>query len=190
MKTKYIVKVAILAAVATVLMFIETPLPFLPPFLKLDISEIPVLIGVFALNPLAGLFIELIKNLIHLLSTQTGGVGELANFLIGISLTIPAGIIYHYKKTFRSALFGLAVSSILMAIVGTVLNLYLLVPFYARVGLPMEAIIEACRSVNPNIADLKTLVLYGIMPFNLVKAIFVSALTLISYKKISRLLKK
>lgn len=186
--TNALVKIALLSVIAYILMLIELPIPFFPPFLKIDLSDMPALIGTFALGPLAGIVIELIKNLLHLITkTSTGGVGELANFLIGASLVIPAGIMYARSKKKTTALFGMLLGTVLMAFVGGLANYYIIIPFYAKM-MPIEKIIEWSAAANGAIKDLKTLIIYGIVPFNLLKGSVISILTILIYKKISHLL--
>ena len=106
---------AILAAVSTVLMFLSFNVPFMPSFIKMDFSELPALIAAFAYGPLSGVIVCLIKNLINLLSTQTGGVGELSNFILGCAFVLPAGLIYKHKKTKKSAVLGALLGAVIMA---------------------------------------------------------------------------
>ncbi|MDD7739173.1 MAG: ECF transporter S component [Fusicatenibacter sp.] len=191
-KTRYMVQIAMLAAISTVLMLFDIPLPFAPSFYQLDLSEVPVLIGAFAMGPLAGAMIELVKVLIHLViaGTTTAGVGEFANFLIGCSFVIPAAWIYRYHKTKKNALIGMTVGTICMAAVGGFLNAFVLLPAYAKAfGMPMEALVEMGSAVNKAITSLPTFCLFAVVPFNLIKGVVVSMITLLLYKHISRLLK-
>lgn len=186
--TNSLVKIALLSVISYILMLIELPIPLFPGFLKIDLSDMPALIGTFALGPAAGVIIELIKNLLHLITkTDTGGVGELANFIIGASLIIPAGVIYAKKRTKSSALIGMLLGTALMGIAGGLANYYILIPFYAKV-MPIEQIIAWSASANGAITDLKTLILYAVVPFNLLKGIVISILTILIYKRISHLL--
>lgn len=190
---KTITKIGVLAAVATVLMLLEMPLWFAPNFYELDFSEVPVLIGAFALGPVAGVTIELIKILLNFVlnGTITGGVGEFANFLIGCSLMVPAAIIYKNKKSVKSALLGMIAGTVSMIFVGSLLNYYLLLPVYATVfGAPIQAFVDMGKAINPAIVDLKTLILYAVVPFNLLKGVAVSAITMLIYKRISPILHK
>lgn len=198
-KTKFIAKVGILAALAAAIMFIETPLPFMPPFLKLDLSEIVVLLGAFSMGPLAGVAIELIKNLVHLPFTITGGVGELANFVVGCALAVPAAWIYKRNKSVKTAIKGLIIGSLSMVIVATLVNYLVMIPLYIKIFADklnitaeqsLQSIIQSGTEKNRSIVDLKTLVLYGIIPFNVFKVIVVSLLTFVSYKRVSPLLHK
>ena len=198
-KTKYSAKVAILAALATVIMFIETPIPFMPSFLKLDLSELIVLLGAFALGPVAGIFIELIKNLVHVAFTITGGIGELANFIVGCAFVVPAAVIYKRNKSIKTAVTGLIAGSVSMVVVATIMNYYVLIPLYIKIfaeqfGMTaeqsMQSIVEAGTQNNQAIIDLRTLVMYGIVPFNIFKVIVISLLTFLTYKKVSPILHK
>ena len=180
--------VGMLSAVAVVLMAFEIPLPFAPVFYKIDFSEVPVLIGCFTMGPLAGAAIELLKNLLHVVisGTQTAGVGEVANFLIGCAFIVPAGVIYHKKHTRRGALIGMASGTVLMSVIGGVMNAYVLLPVYAKAfGMPLDALVEMGTEVNGNITSVATLVLFAVTPFNLLKGVLVSLVVFLIYKKIS-----
>lgn len=185
----YIAKISLLSAIAAVMLLIETPLPFMPAFLKLDLSEIPALLGAFSLGPLAAVYICLIKNMLHVSSSQTGGVGELANFLIGSAFVIPAGLLYKRMKSRRGALIGLTAGIVFMTIVASLLNYWVLIPLYLIIlGIPQEAIIAMGHSANSLIVDLPTFIAYGIVPFNLVKGILLALITMVIYKRVSAIL--
>ncbi|HIT89858.1 MAG TPA: ECF transporter S component [Candidatus Merdenecus merdavium] len=190
-KIATIAKISVLGALAAVLMIFEIPLWFAPSFYKIDLSEIPVLIGAFALGPMAGVAIEFIKIIGNFLlnGTLTAGIGELANFLIGIALVLPASLVYKNKKTRISAVIGLSLGTICMTILGGLLNAYVLLPVYAKVFMPMDALIAAGTGVNGNITDLTTFVLFAVTPFNLLKGILVSVFTMVLYKYLSPILK-
>ena len=190
-RIRYLAAVGMLSAAATVIMAFEIPLPFLaPPFYQLDFSEVPALIGGFALGPVAGILIELVKVLLHMMikGSASAGVGDLANFLIGCSFLVPASLIYRMHKTRRVAIAGMAVGTVSMAIIGCALNAFVLLPAYTVI-MPMETILEAGKAVNANIDSVFTFVLIAVAPFNLVKGVVVSLVTLVLYKYISRLLK-
>lgn len=189
MSVSKMTKIAMLSVLAFVLMQFELMLPMFPSFLKIDVSDLPALVGAFAMGPLAGVAIEAVKNLLHLLQTSTGGVGELANFAIGSAIVVPAALIYKRHKSKKSAIVGLAVGTIIMAVVGALANYFVLIPFYSAF-MPIDAIIGLGTAVNPSIINLWTLVLYGIVPFNIVKGIILSILTLVLYKRISPILHK
>ncbi len=190
---KELTKISVLAAVAAVLMLIEFPLFFAPEFYKLDLSEVAVLIGGFALGPVPAIFIELIKVLLNLAlnGTVTGGVGEAANFIIGCSFVLPASIIYYKNKTMKSAIIGMIAGVAMMAVVGSLANYFVLLPVYAKVfGMPIQVFIDMGNALNSSIVDLRTFVLFAVVPFNVVKGIIVSAVTILIYKRLSPVLHK
>ncbi|MBN2899507.1 MAG: ECF transporter S component [Clostridia bacterium] len=181
-------KVSILSVIAFIIMFIEAPVFVFPGFLKIDLSDVPALVAGFALGPAAGVAVELLKNLLHLLRTSTGGVGEVANFVIGAALVVPAAVSYQKRKDRSGALVGLGVGILAMSIVGALANYYVLLPFYQNF-MPLDAIIGMSAQANSAIVDIKTLIIYGIMPFNIFKGLVVAIITMLLYKKISPLLK-
>ena len=191
--THYIAYTAIFSTMAAVLMLIEIPLPFAPPFYKIDLSELPVLICTFYLGPVAGVTAELVKVLVKLLlkGTTTAFVGDFANFAVGCSFVLPASLVYHARPGRKSALIGLVVGTLCMTVFGSAFNaVYLLPKFAALYGMPMEAIIGMGTKVNSHITSVSTLVLFAVVPFNLLKGAVVSLLTFLLYKRISPLLHK
>jgi len=192
MKTRNMVSIAMLAAVAVVLMLFEFPLPFLPPFYKIDASELPVIIGAFAMGPWAGVLIELIKVLLNLLldGTTTAFVGEFANFLIGCSYVVPASIVYYRKKSKKNAIVGLVIGTVACAVVGCLLNAYLLLPAYSKAfHMDIEALVAMGTAANKAIDSMFTFVLFATAPLNILKCGLVSIITMLIYKPISRILK-
>ena len=189
--THYISYIAIFASLAGVLMLLEIPLFFAPSFYKLDLSEIPVLICTFYLGPAAGVAAELVKVLVKLLlkGTSTAFVGDFANFVVGCSFVLPASVVYHARPGRKTALVGMAVGTAVMTVFGSAFNaLYLLPKFSLLFGMPMELIIEMGGKVNSAIHSVPTLVLFAVVPFNLLKGAVVSAITFVLYKRISPLL--
>lgn len=183
--TKRLTVTALFAAAATVLMFFEMPLPMMPPFLKLDPSLLPILIGSFILGPFAGVEMAFIKAFVHVFSTTTGGVGELADFLMTSAFAVAAALIYRRYHTKRGALAACATGTIALTCMGVLANYFLLIPFYAKL-MPMDTIFAACAAVNPNITGMAGYLLYGVVPFNLIKGAIMSLLTFPVYKKMSR----
>lgn len=191
--TKEMVQIAMLAALATILMLFQMPLPFAPSFYKLDLSEVPILFGTFAMGPMAGVLIELIKILINFLidGTATAGIGELANFLMGCALCVPAGIIYRRGNSKKSAFIGLTVGTITLTIVGCVLNAFVLLPAYATAfHMPIDTLVEMGSVINPGITGLTSFVLFAVAPFNLLKGIVVSLIVMLTYKKLRAVILK
>lgn len=191
--THYISYTAIFACMAGVLMLFELPLFFAPGFYKLDISEMPVLICTFYLGPVAGVMTELVKIMVKLLikGTTTAYVGDFANFVVGCSFVLPASIIYHAKPGKKTALIGMAVGTLILTIFGSIFNGLYLIPKFAQLyGMPLEAIVAMGTKVNAAITNVSTLVVFAVVPFNLLKGIVVSALTFLLYKRISPILHK
>lgn len=182
--------VAIFAALGGMLMFFEIPLFFAPSFYELDLSELPVLICTFYLGPVAGVVCEFLKVLVKLVlkGTSTAFVGDFANFVVGCSMVLPASLIYHLRKNKKMALVGLAVGTLVMTVFGSAFNAFYLLPKFAQLyGMPLDAIIGMGTQVNSAIHSVGTLVLFAVVPFNLVKGVVVSALTLVLYKRVERL---
>ena len=192
-KTRTIVEIGMLGAIATVLMLFEFPIPFIaPPFYEMDFSEVPVLVGAFALGPAAGATIELIKILINLMinGTATAFVGEIGNYIIGCSFIIPAAIIYKKKKSKKNAVIAMIAGTLTMAVFGCFLNAYVLLPTYAAAfGMPIDAIVGMGSAINANITNVMTFVVIAVAPFNIFKGIVVSLITMLIYKHISPILK-
>lgn len=191
--THYISYTAVFASMAGVLMLVELPLFFAPSFYKLDISELPILICTFYLGPVAGVVAELVKVLVKLIikGTTTAYVGDFANFVVGCSFVLPASCIYHMKKSKRGALIGMIVGTLVMTIFGSLFNAVYLLPTFAELfGMPLEAIIKMGSDINSAINSVSTLVLFCVVPFNLLKGIIVTVLTMLLYKRISPLLHK
>lgn len=192
LNVRYMVQIGMLGGVATLLMLFEIPLWFAPSFYEIDLSEVAVLVGAFAMGPLAGIMIETIKILLNFIlnGTVTAGIGEFANLLLGISLVVPAGILYRRKKTKKGAAAGLLVGTLTMTLIGSLVNAFVLLPVYATAfGMPMEALVGMGTAVNPAITGLGTFVLFAVVPFNILKGIVVSIVTLLIYKKLSPILK-
>ena len=182
---------AILTAMAFILMYLEVPLPLMPPFLKFDFSEIPVLVGAFALGPVWGIVIELLKNLIHLPITATMGIGELSNFITGSIFVGFSGLVYQKLHTRKGAAVSMAIGTLALAVIAVPVNAFINLPLYGSVmNFPMEAIIGSSAKVNPLIKDELTLLLFAFVPFNLFKGIVVSVITFFIYKPVSKLIHK
>ena len=181
----------ILTAMAVLLMYLEVPLPFMPVFLKFDFAELPVLIGTFALGPVWGIVIELLKNLIHLPVTQTMGIGELSNFITGVIYVGTAGLIYRKFRTKKGAAASMAIATLVLAAVSVPVNAFITLPLYgSMMNFPIEAIVGMSAEVNPLVKDKISLLLAVFVPFNLFKGIVVGLITFLVYKPISKLINK
>lgn len=186
---RYMTMTAMLSAVAFALMFFDFSIPFLvPSFIEMDLSELPALIGSFAMGPWYGVLICLVKNLIHLFMTSTGGVGELSNFILGAAFVLPAGLIYQRKKSKKNAIIGSFVGAASMALLSVVSNYFIVYPVYTAF-MPMDTILAMYQEIWPG-ADtlLKCLVIFN-MPFTFVKGMISVVITLFIYKHISPIIK-
>ncbi len=186
-----ITKIAVLTAISSVIMLLEFPLWFAPSFYKLDLSEAVILMGGFAMGPVAAAVIELLKNLINLLlnGTSTAYMGEFANFITGCAFVIPASIIYKFVKNRQGAIFSLIVGTLSLATVGSLFNYFVLIPAFSELyNMPLDSIIGMGTAVNPYVTDLKTLVVFAVVPFNLLKGFLCAVVNLLLYKRLSKVL--
>lgn len=191
LSVRAMVAMSLLSALATILMLFDIPLWFVPKFYKLDFSEVPVFIGAFALGPVAGIIIELIKVLLNLLvnGTDTACIGELANFLLGCSLVVPAAAVYARYKSRKAAVASMIIGTICYIITGCILNAYMLLPVYSKMFIPMDAIIAEGSKVNKYITNMTTFIIFGVAPFNMIKGVIVSSITAVLYKYVSPIIK-
>ena len=181
--------VAIMSALSIVLMMLEFSIPIVPNFLKFDISDFPAVLTSFAISPIAGVAVCLLKNVLHLFYTTTGGVGELANFLISASLVLPAGLIYGKIRTRKGAMLGSAVGALLSAIVCVPVNFFITYPVYAELLVPMDIIMGLYQKILPSVDSLEKALLIFNMPFTFVKGTVCILLTFLVYKPLSPILK-
>lgn len=179
---------AILAAAAAVLQLLEFSIPIIPSFIKLDFSELPALIASFSFGPLSGVAVCLIKNLIKLSTTMTGGIGELSNFILGCMFVIPAGLIYKHKKTRTGAILGASLGAAAMSIISVFSNYYIVYPIYSTI-MPTETIIAAYNAILSSVTNLWQALLIFNMPFTFFKGICSVLITLVIYKPLSPILK-
>ncbi|MBM6830705.1 ECF transporter S component [Faecalicoccus acidiformans] len=190
-RVQWIAKVSILSAVAFLLMLFEIPLPFFPPFYKLGFDEVAVMIGGFAMGPLAGAVIETLKIVLNLLfqGTDTACVGEISNLLIGLSLVIPSSIYYQRHKTRKGAMVSLVIGTLSLAVIGSLSNYFIALPAYSYFyGLPMDAIVGMGTALLPLVSNTFTFVLFMTLPFNILKGVIVGIIVFVLYKRISPLL--
>ena len=183
---------AMLSAVAFILMFIEFPIPMLiPSFVKMDFSDLPALLGAFALGPVYGVVISFMKNLLHIVikGTSTACVGELCNFMLGAVFSAVAGCIYKHHKSRKTAILGAAAGAAAMALFSVPSNYFITYPAYVTFyHMPLEAILGMYQAILPSADSLiKCLVIFN-APFTLVKGLLDAVLCLLIYKPLSPIL--
>ena len=181
--------IAVCSALAAVLHILDFPLLFLAPeFYKLDFSELPVMLCGFFLGPSAAVACEGLKILLKLLlkGTSTAFVGDFANFAVGCSFVLPAIILYHTKKSRKSAIWGLVAGTFCLTVFGSAFNALYLLPKFAEMFMPMESILAAGSAIHSGIDSVWSFVLLAVAPLNLVKGVLVSILTLLLYKRVAR----
>lgn len=187
-KLRTITGVAVLSAIAFILAYFEFPVPLSPSFARMDISDLPALIGAFAYGPLAGVLIELVKNALQLTSTATAGVGELANFIMGGVFVFVAGLIYRKNKNKKTALIACLIASLAMGVTAAVVNYFVLLPAF-EAFMPLSELIASFGEFMPFIKTKLDVVLFNALPFNLLKGLAISAVAMLIYKKLSPILK-
>lgn len=186
------VKISLLSVLALLFMFIEVPLPIFPSFLKIEVSDIPAVVGAIIYGPLAGVVIELVKNLLHgVLMTSTGFVGELANFIVGSAFVIPIGLIYNRTNIKFKLLVSSILGIILMVIAAAVGNYFVFLPLYEKVmGWNLNDFVAMGAAINSSITSVKSLVILSIAPFNVLKGVIVSVVITVIIKPLSSIIEK
>ena len=187
-RIRFIVVTGVLAAISTVLMMLSFSVPFMPSFIKLDISEMPALIASFSMGPVSGILVCLIKNLINMTMTTTGGVGELSNFLLGCCLVVPAGVVYRIRKNRRAAFIAALAGSLIMGLASIPLNYFITYPIYAQI-MPLEVIVGMYQEILPSVDGLLACLVVFNAPFTFLKGFLDTVLTFLIYKRISPLIK-
>ena len=192
--TRKMAVIGMFSALSAILMLFEVPLPFAPPFYKLDFSELPILVGTFAFGPMAGVMMEFIKIFLKVCvkGTSTALVGELANFSVGCSFILPASAVYAFRKTKKNAIVACVAGTLVMTIFGTAFNAVYLLPAFSKLfGMQLEEILEMGAAVNPLVksGDILSFVAACVAPLNLLKGASVSVVTLLVYKPLSPIIK-
>jgi len=179
---------AMLSAIGFILMFLDFSVPFMPTFIKMDLSDLPALIGAFAMGPVSGVMVCLVKNILHLFITSTSGVGELSNFILGACFVLPAGLVYKKFNGRKGAIFGALAGAVLMAGVSIVSNYFIVYPFYYNI-MPKEVILGAYQAIFPGVNSILESLLIFNTPFTFIKALFSVVITFLIYKHISPVIK-
>lgn len=182
--TPYLTRMAILTAISFLLFLIQIPVV---AFYKLDLSNLPVLLGAFSMGTVPGLIILALKCMLALLRTTSGGVGDLADFIMSAALIIPASVLYHRHKTRKNALIGMAIGTLCMVVVGVLANKYIMLPFYmGAYHMNMDGILKYANVGGVDSEWKLLLLITG--PFNLLKGAVLSIVTGLIYKPLSPLL--
>ncbi len=193
MRTKEITFISLMGALAAVLMLFKFPIPMMPPFMDFDFAGVVEIIGGLMFGPVAAVYIIIVKILLKMvmMGSSSIGTGEVQNILLSCSYVLPAVLLYMTKKTKKRAALGLILGTIAAIVTAIITNLYLIIPFYAKLaGMTTQDIIDMCTAVNPAVTDVKTFVILGIIPFNIIKYGASSVLTLLLYKHLSKPIKK
>lgn len=185
--TRRIVMTSILAAVSTVLMFLNFSLPFVPSYLKIDFSEFPALLASFSLGPLSGAAVCFVKNLINAFSSTTSGVGELSNFILGVLFVVPAGVYYKKHKTRKGAVASVVIGTVVMSVASVATNYFLVYPAYSLI-MPIDAIVGMSAAIIPSVDSIMKVILVFNVPFTLLKGVLNTIVTFVVYKRISPIL--
>ena len=188
LSARYVAVTGMLSAIGFVLMYIEFSVPIMPPYIKMDLSELPALIGSFAYGPVCGILVCLIKNLLHMPVSTTACVGEFANFLLGSVFVGTAGFIYAKKKTKKNAMLAAILGAVLMGILCIPVNYYITYPFYYNF-MPKEAILQAYQLIIPSMKSIVQCLVCFNFPFTTVKGLISVAISLLVYKHLSPILK-
>ena len=178
--TRKLVFTALLAAISSVLMLFSLKLPLMPSFISFDFSDFPAVMASLTMGPISGVFVCLVKNIINLFSSNTGGVGELSNFILSCCLVVPAGIIGRKINTYKGAIIGCVIGSVVMALLSIVSNYFIVYPIYENF-LPIDAIIGMYKAINPNVNGLLDCLIVFNCPFTLIKGLIASALCMPLY---------
>lgn len=188
-KIRYLVFTALFSAISVVLMYLEISIPIVPSFIKFDFSDLPALICSFAFGPLYGVLVCLLKNLLHLFASQTAGVGELANFVMGAIFAFTAGTVYKFNKTRKGAVISSASAAFAMGILSLPLNYFLIYPLYYKLGMAKEAILGMYKAILPSVDGIFSALCVFNLPFTVVKGLIVALIAFLIYKPLSPILK-
>lgn len=188
-KIRYLVFTALFSAISVVLMYLEISIPIVPSFIKFDFSDLPALICSFAFGPLYGVMVCLLKNLLHLFASQTAGVGELANFVMGAIFAFTAGTVYKFNKTRKGAVVSSVSAALAMGILSLPLNYFLIYPLYYKLGMAKEAILGMYKAILPSVDGIFSALCVFNLPFTVVKGLIVALIAFLIYKPLSPILK-
>ncbi len=192
-KIKKMILISMLSAIAAILMILDFPILIAPSFMKIDLSEVPVMISAFLLGPLSGILTVVLKIFLKQIMkpTSTFFIGEIANLISSITFVLPASLIYRNNKTMRAAIFSLVFGIFSSSIISTLMNAFFLFPIYINnLGYGENTIINMFKQINPYFDNMFKIMLFSVFPFNLIKYFIVSIVIFVFYKKISKILRR
>jgi len=191
MDVKKLTAVAMLSAVGVILQYMEISVPVMPGFIKLDFSDLPELIGAFVLGPGAGVLICLIRNIIHIIVSQSGAIGELSNFILGAFFALTAGLIHKKMPNIKGAVLGAVTASVVMGLVSLPSNYFLIYPLYYNfMGFPEPAILQMYQLLRPSTQSIAEALLVFNVPFTAVKGLICGVLAVAVYKPLKKFIQK
>ena len=187
---RFLTLTAILTAIAVILQYLEFPVAFfIPSFVKFDFSDLPAILATFLVSPVSGVTVCLLKNLIHFAVSQSFGVGELCNFILGVVMIMPAWSIYRIKPTKMTALIAMIAGSVIVAVASIFINYYITYPFYEQF-MPIDAIIGMYKELNGGVGSLWDALIWFNMPFTFVKFMIDSIVVFFIYKPLARAIRR
>ena len=191
-KVQFLTITAILTAIAVVLQYLEFPVAFfIPPFVKFDFSDLPAILAAFLVSPVSGVAVCLLKNVIHMAVSQSAGVGELCNFILGVVMVLPSWLIYKIRPTKLTALLAMIAGSVIVAVVSIFVNYYITYPFYQNaMNFPIDAIIGEYRKLNSGVGSLWDALIWFNMPFTFVKFMIDSIIVYFIYKPLAKAVRR
>ena len=188
-RVRYLTVTAMLSAVAFILMYLEIAIPIVPSFIKFDFSDLPALLGSFALGPVCGILICLIKNVLHLAFSNSMFVGELSNFILGSIFVAVAGGLYRRKKTKKAALVSGVIAAVVMGAGSIISNFFVVYPVYYKAGMAEEAILQMYQAIVPSMKNIFQCLICFNLPFTIVKGLIAVVICMLIYKPLSPVLK-
>ena len=181
--TRTMVRVSILGLMGYMLLEFNMRLPIFPMFIKLDVANLPSIIASITMGPVAGLGVEFVKNVIKaMISSETIGIGEISNFICGVSLVIPLGLVYKKLPNTKGYIIGSVAGVLTLCVIASVSNYFFVIPAYALAMGGMDAVINMASAANANITDLNALIVFAFIPFNFIKGMLNVVLGYMIYK--------
>lgn len=190
--TRNMVAIALMSAIATVIYYLDFPVPLMPSFIKLDLSNVISLLAGFSMGPVAGVAVCLIKNLIHLVIKGMGttmGIGDIFDFVTSAVFVLTAGMIYLKNKTKKGAVIGCLVGTVIFTLISLPLNYFIVYPIYFKAFGGEAAILGMYRELMPDVKNIFSALCIFNLPFTFVKGVICALITILVYKPLSPIIK-